>query len=266
MNKFIAICCIAILFDLAKATDYCSDSICDGKKGSHIACDHDGEFSSSCPDDAEMVEMTSSLQKLIVDEHNKKRNIIAGGDDDFKPACRMATMEWDDELAKLAEYNVMQCKMNHDDCHNTEDFKYSGQNLGSIGFSDNKNDTEQITKSIKLWFEEKKDVDQSILDEYPSDYSGPDIGHFTVMMVDRNIRVGCAAATYSKDSHNNYLFACNYASTNMVGFPIYKSCDKAADDCESGTNSSYKNLCSTSESYDVNKFQLKDSFFFNLYV
>ncbi|XP_065365384.1 antigen 5 like allergen Cul n 1-like [Calliphora vicina] len=256
MNTFLAIYCFAAVFSSAMATDYCSDSICQGKGGSHIACDHDGEFSSSCPKDAEMVDMTSSLQKLIVDKHNEKRNIIAGGeDDDLKPACRMATMKWDDELASLAEYNVKQCKMNHDDCHNTDNFKFSGQNLGSIGFSGSKNDTEQITKSIELWFEEKKDVEQSIIDEYPNDYSGPTIGHFTVMMVDRNTRVGCAAATYSKDSYNNYLLACNYASTNMIGFAIYETCDKAANSCESGPNSSYENLCSSSESYDVNKWQ-----------
>lgn len=76
------------------------------------------------------------------------------------------------------------------------------------------------------------------------------------MMSDRNIRVGCAAATYSVDGkdYKNYLFACNYASTNMVGYPIYKTCNKPAADCKSGTNSSYKNLCSKSESYNVNKY------------
>lgn len=118
--------------------------------------------------------MTESLKKFIVEAHNDKRNIIAGGEDkSLKPACRMATMEWDDELASLAELNVLQCKMNHDNCHNTADFKYSGQNLGSIGFRGDVNDTARIQKSIESWYEEKKDVSQSIIDKYPKGYKGP---------------------------------------------------------------------------------------------
>lgn len=74
------------------------------------------------------------------------------------------------------------------------------------------------------------------------------------MMADRNIRVGCAASTFSEDDdeYGDFLFACNYATTNMVGYPIYESCSKPAEDCSSGTNSEYSNLCSTSEEYDVN--------------
>lgn len=70
------------------------------------------------------------------------------------------------------------------------------------------------------------------------------------MMADRNIRVGCAAATYG----NAFLIACNYATTNMVGFPIYTSCSSAGSSCTTGPNPQYPNLCSASEVYDVNKW------------
>ncbi|KNC32017.1 hypothetical protein FF38_10695 [Lucilia cuprina] len=250
MNKFVIVFCFVTLASTVIATDYCSKKICD-KGETHIACDNDGEFHSNCPDDAEKREITDSLKKLIVDRHNEKRNIIAGGGEKhLKAACRMATMEWDDELASLAELNVLQCKMKHDKCHNTDQFRYSGQNLASLGFTKSPNDTALIEKSIRLWYNEKSDVKQSYIDKYPKGYKGPKIGHFTVMMADRNIRVGCAAATYSASGKGKaYLFACNYASTNMVKYAIYKSCDKPAADCKSGTNTSYKNLCSTSESY-----------------
>ncbi|XP_037818691.1 antigen 5 like allergen Cul n 1-like [Lucilia sericata] len=255
MNKFLTIFCFVTLAATVIATDYCSKKICN-KGDTHIACDNDGEFHSNCPDDAEKREISETLKKLIVDEHNEKRNIIAGGGEKhLKAACRMATMEWDDELASLAEYNVLQCKMKHDKCHNTDEFKYSGQNLASLGFTKSPNDTALIEKSIRLWYEEKSDVKQSFIDKYPKGYKGPQIGHFTVMMADRNIRVGCAAATYSASGKSKaYLLACNYATTNMVNYAIYKSCDKPAADCKSGTNSSYENLCSSSESYNVNKF------------
>lgn len=132
------------------------------------------KFTSNCPKDAEKRDITDSLKKLIVDMHNEKRDIIAGGGEkSLKPACRMATMEWDDELAALAELNVLQCKMKHDKCHNTDAFQYSGQNLGLIGFRGDVDDKARIEKSIKLWFEEKKDVKQSIIDKFPKNYKGP---------------------------------------------------------------------------------------------
>ena len=76
------------------------------------------------------------------------------------------------------------------------------------------------------------------------------------MMADRNIRVGCAAATYTEPgaSYNAYLVACNYATTNMVNFPIYASCDTAGSSCTTGTNPTYPNLCSASEVYTVNEW------------
>lgn len=82
------------------------------------------------------------------------------------------------------------------------------------------------------------------------------IGHFTVMMADRNIRVGCAGATYTNDGERylSYLVACNYATTNMINFPIYESCSRAAASCTTGTNPKYPNLCSASEQYAVNKW------------
>ncbi|XP_037818679.1 antigen 5 like allergen Cul n 1-like [Lucilia sericata] len=252
--------CIKLIFlvtfvNAVIATDYCSKDIC--KEGdTHVACNNEGKFSPNCPSDAELREITEPLKNLIVQTHNEKRNTIAAGGGDLKPVCRMATMEWDEELASLAKLNVLKCEMEHDKCHNTDAFKHSGQNLADIGFLETANDTDSILQSIDLWFNEKKNVKQNIIDKFPRDYAGPMIGHFTALASDRNIRVGCAASTYTvagKD-FKDYLFACNYAATNMVDFPIYKSCDKPAAECQSGTNPSYENLCSTSESYDVNKY------------
>lgn len=121
-----------------------------------------------------MVNIDESLQDLIVDVHNDYRNEVAGGEvDHLKPACRMATMEWDEELAKLAALNVRQCKMKHDECRNTENFKHSGQNLAILPYKDEANSTELIDEAITLWFEENEDVEMKYIDKYPSDYDGP---------------------------------------------------------------------------------------------
>ena len=121
-----------------------------------------------------MVTMTDSLKQLLVDAHNEKRDYIAGGNDaNHSPACRMATMEWDEELASIAAFNVKQCKMAHDKCRNTDAFSYSGQNLAWMGFSGPIENDSRLKQSVQMWFDEVKDSKQSYVDKYPSGYSGP---------------------------------------------------------------------------------------------
>ncbi|XP_065365201.1 antigen 5 like allergen Cul n 1-like [Calliphora vicina] len=255
MNNFSVFLCFVVIIAAVCATDYCSNSICD-KGVKHIACGN-GKFDASCPADAKMVNINDSLKKILVDAHNAKRNFIAGGGDSkLSPACRMATMQWDDELAAVAAFNVKQCKMQHDKCRNTDAFKFSGQNLAYISFYDTANDTEKMHQFVDIWFSEVQNTKQSYIDSYPNDYTGPMIGHFTVMVADRNIRVGCAASNFAVagQDYKLYLIACNYATTNVLNFPLYASCQKAGTSCTTGTNPKYPNLCSASEHYDVNKW------------
>ncbi|XP_061388379.1 antigen 5 like allergen Cul n 1-like [Musca vetustissima] len=257
MNKFAIILIVSTLSASVIAYDYCSTKLCN-KGVTHIACG-DKEFDESCPDNAAFVHIDDNLKAEIVRAHNEKRNLVAGGGvNGLAPACRMATMEWDDELAAVAAYNVLQCKMAHDKCRNTETFKYAGQNLAWRSFWGQQSYSTLFQKSFAMWYDEVKDVKMDYLNEFPVGYKGPKIGHFTVMMADRNIRVGCAAATYDDTRIDGdrqiFLIACNYATTNMLGFPIYKNCSSPATSCSTGTNPQYPNLCSTSEVYNVNKW------------
>ncbi|XP_013107513.1 antigen 5 like allergen Cul n 1-like [Stomoxys calcitrans] len=253
MNLLVHILSVLILIGIAIASEYCSSSLC--SSGSHIACDHSGDFDSSCPSDAAMVEIDSSLKDAIIKYHNEKRNLVAGGEAaNHDAACRMATMEWDDKLAYLATLNVRQCKMAHDDCRNTDTFKYAGQNLAWRTFSSEPNYIELANTSMDMWYDEVEHSNMVYINSYPENYDGPDIGHFTVMMNGPNNRLGCAAATYEADdpSKQTFLIACNYARTNVAGLAVYESCSSAGSSCTTGENSEYPNLCSTSEEYDVN--------------
>jgi hypothetical protein len=50
--------------------------------------------------------------QLLVDGHNKYRNIVASGNlAGFSPARRMAKQTWDSQLAQFADLNTKQCKM-----------------------------------------------------------------------------------------------------------------------------------------------------------
>lgn len=73
----------------------------------------------SCRDPV-LIEMTDEVKQKLVDGHNEYRNKVALGQiAHYAPAENMATMEWDDTLAKFAEMNVHKCEMKHDECMNT---------------------------------------------------------------------------------------------------------------------------------------------------
>lgn len=63
-----------------------------------------------------------------------------------------------------------------------------------------------------------------------------------------NTAVGCAAAIYTINSVNNFLLACNYATTNIVGAPVYVRGPTAVG-CKTGTNVNYAGLCKVAEVY-----------------
>ncbi|XP_073831637.1 venom allergen-1-like [Musca autumnalis] len=255
MNPLITILSFFAIIGLAVATDYCNTSVCN-KGVTHVACGSMG-FGPKCPSNAAEVPMDDNFKALILRAHNEKRNLVAGGGvNGLEPACRMATMEWDEELAYIASFNARQCQMVHDQCRNTETFKYSGQNLAYSTYSGTPNYNNLFQRLFDMWYNEVKDVKMSHINSYPAGYSGPVIGHLTVMMADRNVRVGCAAVTYAtpSSSSNTFLITCNYATTNMVGFPIYANCSSTGSSCQTGSNPQYPNLCSTSEKYDVNKW------------
>ncbi|XP_067635239.1 venom allergen-1-like [Eurosta solidaginis] len=249
--KFTLLTILVASVGIAMAQNYCSKSLCGNLQ--HIACNNNGTFAARCTNPT-LLKLTKAQNNIILQMHNNKRNQVAGGQTKLQPACRMATMQWDDELARIAAFNVKQCQMRHDACRNTNTFRQSGQNLVMITFQTGTLKVpEMLRKAINLWYNEISNVQMSQINSYPSGYNGPAIGHFTVMVADRNIRVGCDAATYKARATNmsNFLMACNYATTNIVNRPIYNTCATAASGCTTGKNTNYPNLCSTSEPYSV---------------
>lgn len=81
------------------------------------------------------------------------------------------------------------------------------------------------------------------------------IGHFTVMVADRNIRVGCGMFTHSTDyGYKTFGVTCNFATNNVQNEHIYAECENPGSLCVTGKNPKYPNLCSTSEVYDLEKW------------
>lgn len=197
------------------------------------------------------------MKDKIVDSHNDKRNQVAGGKiPKHLPAVRMATIQWDHELAYLAGINVKSYEhYEHDECRNTHKFKFAGQNLAKDSWYGSKPQVEVLVlDQIEKWFSESKDSDMSRINNVGST-ENPVTGHFTVMVAELSIRVGCAAVRSSEymegKNWETLTTACNYAHNNVVGSKIYRS-GAAASECTTGTNPEYPFLCSVNESYDPN--------------
>ncbi|XP_029730501.2 antigen 5 like allergen Cul n 1-like [Aedes albopictus] len=236
----------------AQANNYCYPSLC-SSGDSHIACNGLTTLSSNCGADASEVTMCSTKQQLIVDLHNKIRSKVAmgqqynGANQRFSQAARMATMQWDPELAYIAATNARRCVFGHDRCHNTATMKYVGQNIAiksyyGMTFSNE----ELLTGFINNWFSEYKVTMPHHIASYPATYRGPTIGHFTQMVSDETSRIGCAMVSYKRGNYINKLFVCNYGLTNIINHPVYVA-GNVCSRCNSGCNSQYPGLCSTSE-------------------
>lgn len=111
--------------------------------------------------------MTSEVRELIVDYHNRQRSWVAAGKYGMlKTACRMGTMQWDDELALLAEYNVKRCAVKRDKCLKTMRFPSPGQNIGFSTSIEERPLKETVEVVLKKWYKEIENVHPGIIDSY----------------------------------------------------------------------------------------------------
>jgi hypothetical protein len=189
--------------------------------------------------------MTAELQNLIVDYHNKARSLIATGPGTLgtlPTATKMNLVQWDNDLAYLAELNVKQCAFAHDKCRGTPKFPYAGQNL-AIRWSSNPTaiNSQVISFFMSQWFAEYKDVTPSQIQKNPS--SSPKlIGHFTAMVIDKTKRVGCGMTKHVNANGYNWEFGCDYSFTNIIDQPVYEV-GTTASKCSKGKSSVYQGLC-----------------------
>ncbi|XP_067637163.1 venom allergen-1-like [Eurosta solidaginis] len=241
--------------------DYCSGAyMCKGQREKHVlACNNKGKFDPQfCPRIADMVPMTEEFKQLFLDVHNNYRNKIAGGGSDFQPAAAMATLEWDDELAYFAELNIKRCQNIYEGygCFKTACYNMLDQNTDWLHCGSDTPGTSKIYKEIedhieRYWYNEQLHCDQGAIDRYSEDIP---IEKFGRMVMDRNNRIGCAAAILNYGSAVTVPFTCNYARRLIPNKPIYRSGKTAGSTCKSGKNPKYPNLCSTKENVDPNNY------------
>lgn len=256
--------CFSILFatflivqSFEPTSDYCKLS------PKHIACKHKKSLPFNCniTDGGGVIDISPKLKRIIETQHNVSRNMVASGSLGFPPAYRMPPLIWNEELAYLAKLNVMRCYYGHDSERKTEQFKYAGQNIAEIGGTNSYPDEDDYTTLMNLWFDEYKNA-KIVSDNGHICFKQIDteisIGHFTAMISDRSMAVGCASLKYKhrdkKGRLRNYLyFVCNYAYANMVGEETYKPAQTPGEGCTKKNKiKKYKALCSKLEEVSPN--------------
>jgi predicted aminopeptidase len=116
LDVFIAIVLSAVTLSSCQV-NWCTIPSC--APGTHIACNNNGAFAATC-NTPSYYTLSVAQKQQILNTHNALRNLIALGRlPNFSPARRMAQLQWDDQLAAIAELNTRQCKMAHDTCRNT---------------------------------------------------------------------------------------------------------------------------------------------------
>uniref|UniRef100_A0A1Q3FJU0 Putative allergen n=1 Tax=Culex tarsalis TaxID=7177 RepID=A0A1Q3FJU0_CULTA len=220
--------------------DYCSAGLCPTGT-SHVACGG-LKFGSDCRRPI-LIKMTPKYVNLILNYHNVKRNALACGSmKRFASASSMQKLRWNDELAHLAEYNAKSCEFAHDECHNTDRFRYTGQSIGMKWFHGmNYTSTYVVRDLLRKWYLEHKEAKQRDVDRYEVTPHSFRIGHFTQLIHADTTEIGCALVRFHKQTNNlpfmHYYLVCNYSEGNIEDRPVYrkgKRCSKCKHGCTGG--------------------------------
>ncbi|XP_001361834.3 antigen 5 like allergen Cul n 1 [Drosophila pseudoobscura] len=237
------------LFSCGHGWDYCQEHWCSRPALQHVACNNNGSLGAKCKSGARLIPMSADMQQFIVRQVNLYRNQVASGAfRKWPPAERMATVQWDPELAKLAELAVKQCHLATDNCRNTRRFKHVGQIVGHVIFSANRFSQRQlIGHKIYNWFNQYKKATAGL-----GLGLRKDITSFRQLIQERATHMGCGVLQQQRHRWQQQFIVCNFARENVHHEPAYAIGHKAAAGCQKGTNPQFPNLCAVEEPFDVN--------------
>ncbi|XP_062553121.1 antigen 5 like allergen Cul n 1-like isoform X2 [Armigeres subalbatus] len=247
LPHFITAIVISLFFTsiLSQSANYCDRSLCPFRV-LHIGCHGLTDLASACGARAIEVFMDISKKALITDHHNRLRNRVALGNQNFTKtssypqAARMTTM--------VFTFNARRCVNGRDRCRNTESMKAVGQSIASQRHCMDISDEEVILNWIDAWFREYTDSNLSHIESYPAKWDGPAIDHFAQIVSDRSSRIGCAMVSRIELLGMKKLFVCNYSVMNTAGQPVY-AMGPTGSKCKMGINEDYAGLCNPLEIY-----------------
>ncbi|XP_045131762.1 CRISP/Allergen/PR-1-like [Portunus trituberculatus] len=223
-----------------QATDYCKIS------SKHTLCKYKG-IGSVCENDVLARGVSSEEAAFIVAEHNKLRSKVARGEEARgKPGpqpsgANIRALEWDEELATVAQRHADQCVFEHDcnECRKVERFSV-GQNIYMTMASFK--DKSDWSGAVTAWYDEVAQFTGKGIKSYKF---RKNTGHYTQMLWGTTSLVGCGYTNFKSDGIFKGLYVCNYGPVgNILSFQMYTE-GKPCSDCPEGTTCSkeYEGLC-----------------------
>lgn len=201
--------------------------------------------------------------KEILQVHNMWRARISNGlvtrgkyGGPQPPAADMEQMEWDDELARVAQRHADQCIFAHDcsKCRKVKRFNV-GQNL-HIYKQSIRSAATNWTRGINDWYNEVDLFDKKWVK--PFKFSLP-IGHYSAMLWSNTNKVGCGLTEYRDGKWFAKLYTCDYAPAgNFINGQMYhigKPCSRCPRNMECSRQ--YPGLCVPANTIVRNEIQNK---------
>lgn len=230
---------LAVLGCGAQSSDYC------GITRKHTMCRNKG-LGPLCGQPGERG-LSGREQEEVTDYHNRLRSQVARGVTGQPPAADMRQLQWDGELARVAQRLADQCKFAHDcsDCRRVQRFKV-GQNLYQ-SFTTRVGTNVDWQKAINSWYDEISQFPTSSVARYRFSHQ---TGHYSQLVWASTDRIGCGVTQFRKGRFDARLYVCNYGTTgNIIRRPVYRQ-GPACSSCPCGTECShdYPGLCTASNS------------------
>ncbi|XP_064087631.1 uncharacterized protein LOC135202262 isoform X2 [Macrobrachium nipponense] len=213
----------------------------------HTMCRHKG-LGRTCGSNVAYRGVGTRDVERIVSLHNRYRSKVAVGMETFgadgpqPQAANMRLLEWDFELAQLAQSHADQCLFEHDcpDCRRVSRFGV-GQNLcirAQIGF----NSTIDWEGVINTWYSEVELFSSDAIEPYRFSTA---TGRYSQMMWSSSYKVGCGFTMFLEGNWWKQLYTCDYGPAgNIISYQMYRS-GHPCSSCPHGTTCSaeYPGLC-----------------------
>jgi uncharacterized protein YkwD len=126
--------------------------------------------------------LSDAQRDAILAKHNELRNKLASGEQSGQPAAKdIEEMEWDTELAELAQTYANKCPDGHNPNRKTSSYSSAGENL-YWSMSSAEKDVD-YGDAAQAWYDEVKDfTDKSLIAKFTSSKNFEKIGHYTQLI------------------------------------------------------------------------------------